>query len=90
MKTAIYTNINRSEAMRRYAIGALILGAFLVSPSMPAWVALVALYPLATAMNQWDPLNAVFEAVIRRINLHRIKQAAESLAMRSSKVEYLA
>jgi len=87
MKTVMDKNINRSEATRRYVIGSLILAAFLMNSSLPVWVPLVALYPLATAMNQWDPLNALFDAVIRKINLHRIKQAAESLAMRSARVK---
>ena len=87
MKNIMDKNINRSEAMRRYAIGTLILAAFLLNSQMPVWVALVALYPLATAMNQWDPLNAMFDAIIRRINLHRIKQVVESMAMRPARAK---
>jgi hypothetical protein len=83
MKTVMDTNITRAETYRRYAIGVLILGAFLMNPGLPVWVALVALYPIATAINQWDPLNAAFESIIRAINLYRIKRAVEMLKTRS-------
>lgn len=79
MKTIMGKNISRAESFRRYAIGILIMGAFLANPGLPAWMPLLALYPLATALNQWDPLNAVFDAVIRAINLHRIKRAVTLL-----------
>jgi hypothetical protein len=83
MKSIMGKNVSRAESFRRYAIGILIMGVFLVNPGLPAWVPLLALYPLATALNQWDPLNAVFDAVIRAINLHRIKRAVASLQTRN-------
>ncbi len=83
MKTMMDKNVSRAESFRRYAIGILIMGVFLANPGLPAWMPLLALYPLATALNQWDPLNAVFDAVIRAINLHRIKRAAEMLQARN-------
>ena len=86
MKTVMAKNISRSESFRRYAIGTIVLAAFMTNPTLPAWVALIALYPFATAMNQWDPLNALFDAVIRAINLNRIKHAAKSLPVRTVRV----
>ena len=85
MKTMMDKNVSRAESFRRYAIGILIMGVFLANPELPAWIPLLALYPLATALNQWDPLNAVFDAVIRTINLHRIKRAVALLQTRNMK-----
>jgi len=83
MKTIMDKNVSRAESFRRYAIGLLVMGVFLANPGLPAWMPLLALYPLATALNQWDPLNAVFDAVIRAINLHRIKRAVTLLQTRN-------
>ena len=60
------TNVSRSESFRRYALGLVILGVFFANPSLPAWLALIALYPLATALMQWDPLNALFDNLLRK------------------------
>ncbi|KPJ92304.1 MAG: hypothetical protein AMJ55_09985 [Gammaproteobacteria bacterium SG8_15] len=60
------TNVSRSESFRRYALGFGILAFFFANPAMPAWVTLVALYPLATAMVQWDPANALFEKLLNK------------------------
>ncbi|MGD8941493.1 MAG: hypothetical protein PVJ72_19095, partial [Gammaproteobacteria bacterium] len=43
-----------------------ILGLLLTNPTMPAWIALVACYPIFTALVQWDPINTVMQAVINR------------------------
>jgi hypothetical protein len=80
-------NVSRAESFRRIALGFFILAVFFANPSLPAWVSLISLYPLATALLQWDPIVAVFESVIRAINLRRIKQAAEKISMRSSAVK---
>jgi hypothetical protein len=81
----IKTNVSRSESFRRFGLGFLILAVFFANPSLPAWVTLIALYPLATALLQWDPTIAVFDSVIRAINLRRIKQAATKLSMSTVK-----
>jgi len=60
------TNVSRSESLRRYALGLIILGVFFANPSLPAWVTLIALYPLATALVQWDPANALFDKLLRK------------------------
>ena len=60
------TNVSRSESFRRYALGFGILAFFFVNPALPAWVTLVALYPLATALVQWDPANALFEKLLNK------------------------
>jgi len=83
----IKANVSRSESFRRFALGFFILAVFFANPSLPAWLTLIALYPLATALLQWDPIVAVFDSVIRAINLRRIKQAAEKISLRSSAVK---
>ncbi|MEJ2180215.1 MAG: DUF2892 domain-containing protein [Gammaproteobacteria bacterium] len=60
------TNVSRSESFRRYALGLIILGVFFANPSLPAWVTLIALYPRATALVQWDPAIALFEKLLRK------------------------
>lgn len=57
-------NVSRSEAIRRYLIGAAMIGTVLVSNAVPSWVALIACYPIFTAMIQWDPANALSQRVV--------------------------
>lgn len=59
-------NVSRSEALRRYVLGAGLIGAVLVSTSVPAWIALFACYPIFTAMIQWDPLNALMQKAVSK------------------------
>ena len=59
-------NVSRSESFRRYALGLIILGVFFANPTLPAWVTLIALYPLATALVQWDPANALFDKLLNK------------------------
>jgi hypothetical protein len=33
---------------------------------VPAWIALFACYPIFTAMNQWDPLNALMQKAVAK------------------------
>jgi hypothetical protein len=59
-------NVSRSEALRRYVLGAGLIGAVLASASVPAWVALLACYPIFTAMIQWDPFNALMQKAVAK------------------------
>jgi len=61
-------NITRSEALRRYVIGTVLIAAVLISPMVPAWIALFACYPIFTAMIQWDPANALMQAAASRFS----------------------
>jgi hypothetical protein len=67
MNTVFKSNVSTSEQARRYMIGAAILGFLLTNPTMPAWLALVACYPIFTALVQWDPVNTAVQAVINRL-----------------------
>ena len=68
MNTVFKTNVSSSEQARRYIIGAAILGLLLINPSLPAWIALFACYPIFTALVQWDPVNTVMQAIINRVS----------------------
>lgn len=57
-------NVTQPEALRRYVLGVGLIGAVLVSPAVPAWVALLGCYPIFTAMIQWDPVNALLQKVV--------------------------
>ena len=61
-------NVSRSEAIRRYVLGAGLIGAVLLSPAVPSWIALFACYPIFTAMIQWDPANALFQQVVAKFS----------------------
>lgn len=64
MKTDFAVNVNRAEAIRRYVLGSGLIAAVLISPAVPAWIALAACYPIFTAMIQWDPINAVSQRIV--------------------------
>ena len=65
METQFDVNVSRPEAASRYLIGSVMIGAVLFSPStVPGWLALVACYPVFTAMIRWDPINTLFQSVI--------------------------
>ena len=66
----VTTNVSRSESFRRFALGLGILAVFFANPSLPAWVTLIALYPLATALLQWDPVNALFDIFMSKSDGH--------------------
>jgi hypothetical protein len=66
MNNEFEINVSRSEALRRYVLGAGLIGAVLVSPAVPAWIALLGCYPIFTAMIQWDPANALFQKAVAK------------------------
>jgi len=68
MSNKFEMNITRSEAIRRYVIGAALIGSVLVSPMVPVWIALFACYPIFTAMIQWDPMNALMQKAVNSLS----------------------
>lgn len=79
MNTSIDLNLGRSEALRRLVLGSGLIGAVLLSPSVPSWVALAACYPIFTAIMQWDPMNVIFQKVAS----HMGSEAQKALFARS-------
>lgn len=82
MTAKFETNVSSSEQARRLVIGAAIIGILLANPSLPAWIALFACYPIFTAMIQWDPVNALIQAAINRFR--RTNRQAVSLGHSSA------
>lgn len=58
MKTFFDTNIRCTEDITRYVLGALLIGFVMYVQFAPAWLALVAIYPIITAIIAWDPVYA--------------------------------
>ena len=80
MKTDFAVNVSRAEAIRRFVLGTVLLGAFFASPAVPSWIALFACYPLFTAMFQWDPANALFQKIVAKSS----KQVQDTLFRQST------
>lgn len=58
MKTMFESNIRVSEDIARYLLGALLIASVMVVPFAPVWLALIAIYPIVTAIMFWDPVYA--------------------------------
>ncbi|WP_455196576.1 YgaP-like transmembrane domain [Kaarinaea lacus] len=82
MKIDFSINVSRSEAMRRYLLGSALIGAVLLSPAVPSWIALFACYPIFTAMIQWDPANAILQSVVNKSS----KSVQEAIFRKTSAV----
>lgn len=62
----MHGQIGTSEWILRCGVGGLLLAHTLMIQTMP-WLAIVATYPVFTAMWRWDPLYALFQRVYPRI-----------------------
>ena len=61
MNTILNDNVTAFGRTERFIVGiALISCVMFFSDVVPAWVALIAVYPVITAIMAWDPLFAVF------------------------------
>ena len=58
MKTFFDTNIRWTDDITRYVLGALLIGLVMSVQHAPVWLALVAIYPIVTAIIAWDPIYA--------------------------------
>ena len=61
MKNINSENLSTTEAFSRYVLATAILALFFSSTGMPAWVTLLSVYPFATALLKWDPVNAIID-----------------------------
>ena len=64
MNTFFSENLSNAEVARRFVLTTVILAFFYASSSIPAWVTLISIYPFATGLLRWDPLNALLEMEI--------------------------
>lgn len=58
MKTFFDTNIRGTENATRYLLGATLIAFTMYAQFAPVWLALVAIYPVVTAIIAWDPVYA--------------------------------
>ena len=68
MTHVLSSNISTAEQARRYVIGAALIAFVLANPAFPAWIALLACYPICTALIQWDPVNFLIQRVINKLS----------------------
>jgi len=75
MTESIFTNLDMKDRGVRFATGAVLIGAVMSMPSLPAWLALVAPYPVVTAIMGWDPVYALKQQVHapKVLHLSRLK-----------------
>ena len=56
------SNLGIIESITRHAVGFGLIIAVLTLPQIPAWLALLAIYPVFTAILKWDPFYEVYLA----------------------------
>ena len=66
MNTFSSENLSSAEASRRYLLSALVFAFFFANIGLPAWISFVAIYPFATAILKWDPINATIELLTNK------------------------
>ncbi len=52
-------NVSFYDRINRLVLGSLLLIAMMAMASIPAWLSLIPLYPILTAIAAWDPLYAI-------------------------------
>jgi hypothetical protein len=75
MNEFLKENLGTVGVVIRLMLGALLLAAILVSNVVPVWVALIAVYPVITAIMIWDPVYAAIRFVRASIagSPHKLK-----------------
>jgi hypothetical protein len=73
-------NVSFYDRANRLVLGSLsLLAIMMASTNIPAWLALIPLYPILTAIAAWDPLYAVFNLArsltTDRFNIKQVKLA---------------
>ena len=66
MNSMINQNMGRQEAIARFILGMTLIVA-VYQPGVSPLLALVATYPVLTAMMKWDPVYALFVALCRPV-----------------------
>jgi hypothetical protein len=57
------TNVSTNEGVSRLILAIVIDAAVLLLAQMPPWIAMVSIYFFFTALIQWDPFYALFNAL---------------------------
>ena len=87
MNTILNSNITMYEKGNRILVGIALLASVMLGDMVPVWFALIAIYPIITAIIAWDPMYAAFCATVLKArsfaaSLHRSHKIplAEKLA----------
>lgn len=59
METILNSNITLYERVGRVLVGIALLSGAMLNPAIPVWFALLAVYPVISAIMAWDPFYAV-------------------------------
>jgi len=73
-------NMSFYDRINRLGMGSWLLIAMMASNDIPAWLTLIPLYPILTAIAVWDPVYALF-------NLSR-KLFADKFSVKSGKLAW--
>ncbi len=66
MSTLTHSPLTAWDRVARLLLGGLLIGLVMsFAPVVPAWLALLATYPVLTAIMAWDPLYAAADALHR-------------------------
>ena len=60
------SNLGNIERITRHVVGFGLIIAVLTLPQVPTWLALLAIYPVFTAILKWDPFYGVYLATRQR------------------------
>ena len=75
-------NLRFYDRINRAIIGSMMLLATMATSGIPPWVALLALYPILTAIIAWDPLYALFGAACSKMHRNTI----DKLSIKAAKL----
>jgi len=70
MDTTLNSNVNIYEVVGRILAGIVLLASVIFNTVVPVWFALLAIYPVMTAIIAWDPIYAVVLKVISFFESH--------------------
>ena len=63
-KSFLSKNMCDAEAVTRFILGAVPISFLMLDNDSAAWIALLAVYPVITAIMAWDPLYAITNSLI--------------------------
>lgn len=71
MTDALYGNVTSFERLARLVVGGILI-AVIFNPGVSAyWLALLAVYPIITAIMAWDPLYALMDQLKSHMPVRR-------------------
>ncbi len=84
-KQVMAANMGVFDKANRLFTGSLLLVAMLAAHSIPAWLFLIPLYPILTAISAWDPFYALYNFAVytlaRRTTTEKLSHTGGKLAL---------